>query len=212
MGVDITTELQIIRTVDGGDAVKAAIRSALNKIAQTRGGEVVKEFDKGVTFDAPVGTFGLEEIGAVSDWYDSPTLVFTFTAVRSSSSGYAQMSEIYFYDSESNQVLADVASLTTNGISSWSSEGVNNILDGNINTKWCWQWANPTTLTISMNSDLRPSYISYVTGNDLEDRDPISFTVDYYYQTYHKKILTVTNATITTSRKTETQKFECNWD
>lgn len=212
MGVDIEQELQTIRNQPGGNAVKNAIRSALNKIAQSRGGEVIKEFDKGVMYEAPVGAFGLEEIGAVSDYYDNPTLVFTFTAVRSSSSGYGQMSEIYFYDSESNKVLADVQSLTTNRASNWSSEGVANILDGSINTKWCWYWANPTTLVVSMNSDLRPAYISYVTGNDLEDRDPISFEVDYYHQTYHKKILTVSNATITTSRKTETQKFECDWN
>ena len=48
MGVDIATELRIIRTVSGGDAVKAAIRSALSKIAQTRGDIDVKKFTSGV--------------------------------------------------------------------------------------------------------------------------------------------------------------------
>ena len=57
MGVDIATELRIIRTVSGGDAVKAAIRSALSKIAQTRGDIDVKKFTSGVMAEYRAGSY-----------------------------------------------------------------------------------------------------------------------------------------------------------
>lgn len=212
MAVDIAQELAVIRSQAGGETVKSAIISALNKIAPTRGADVTLEFDHGLMLENPPAVAGVAVVGAKEDWYDDPTLVFTFTATRTSNSGYLQMSELYFYDSEETKLTPTVTALYTNGVTSWASEVVSKVVDDNINTKWCCQWVNPITLAISFDSDVRPAYISYVTGNDLEERDPISFSVKYSHQETKKTILTVENATITTSRKTETQKFECSWE
>lgn len=211
MGVDITTELRTIRTADGGDAVKAAISSALSKIAQARGEEVVKEFDKGTMFEAPVGAFGLEEVGTVSDYYDSPTLVLTVTETRSTQN-YGTIDEIYFYDENQNRITPSVSEVKANVNSYTNFENEGKCVDGDISTKWLWYWSNPTILTIVLTDDFHPAYMSYVTGNDFPERDPISFSIDFCYGTLRKTFLTVSNATITTSRQTETQKFECNWD
>lgn len=212
MAVDIDEELQIIKNEVGGSEVKDAIVSALMKISPTRGENIRLEFDHGLMLEAPPAAADVSVVGAAEDWYDDPTLVFTFTAIRTSNAGYVQMSEIYFYDSEQTRLTPTVTNLYTNGVTSWASEVVSKVVDDNINTKWCCQWVNPITLAISFDSDVRPAYISYVTGNDLEGRDPISFSVTYSHQETKKTILTVENATITTSRKTETQKFECSWE
>ena len=211
MGVDIEQELQTIRNQPGGDTVKVAICSALNKIAQTRGGDVIKEFDKGVTFDAPVGAFGLEEIGAVSDIYDNPTLVLTVTETRSTQN-YGTIDEIYFYDENQNRIAPSISEVTANVRPYTDFESEGKCVDGNISTKWLWYWNNPTILTIVLTDDFHPAYMSYVTGNDFPERDPISFSIDFRYRSLRKTFLTVSNATITTSRQTETQKFECDWD
>lgn len=58
MGVDIEHELQTIRNQSGGDAVKAAIRSALSKIAQTRGDVDINKFTSGVMAEYRVGFYG----------------------------------------------------------------------------------------------------------------------------------------------------------
>lgn len=55
MDADITQELAVIRSQSGGNAVKTAIRSALSKLAETRGGTVVQEFEAGQGYDTPVG-------------------------------------------------------------------------------------------------------------------------------------------------------------
>lgn len=211
MATDIAQELAVIRSQSGGETVKSAIVSALNKIAPTRGENIRLEFDHGLMLEAPEGMFGLFDIGPFGEWFSQPTLFFTFTAVKTSGNGYGQMAEIYFYDSEMNRLMPTVVGLETNAVTSWASEVVTKIADNDINTKWCWQWTNPTTLAMSFASDIRPAYISYVTANDIEDRDPVTFTVQYLHGATSKTILTVENATITSSRKTETQKFECLW-
>lgn len=58
MGVDIAQELQTIRSTEGGEAVKAAIRSALYKIAQSRGDVDIKKFTAGVMDEHRVGSYG----------------------------------------------------------------------------------------------------------------------------------------------------------
>lgn len=55
MDADITQELAVIKSQPGGNAVKTAIRSALSKLAETRGGTVVQEFEAGQGYDTPVG-------------------------------------------------------------------------------------------------------------------------------------------------------------
>lgn len=55
MDADITQELSVIKSQPGGGAVKNAIRSALSKLAETRGGTVVQEFEVGQGYDMPVG-------------------------------------------------------------------------------------------------------------------------------------------------------------
>lgn len=51
MGVDIEQELAVIYSQAGGETVKSAIVSALNKIAPTRGADVTLEFDHGLMLE-----------------------------------------------------------------------------------------------------------------------------------------------------------------
>ena len=55
MDADITQELAVIKSQPGGNTVKTAIRSALSKLAETRGGTVVQEFEAGQGYDTSVG-------------------------------------------------------------------------------------------------------------------------------------------------------------
>lgn len=69
MDADITQELAVIKAQSGGNAVKTAIRSALSKLAETRGGTVVQEFEAGQGYDTPVGLLDACVDGVESVFY-----------------------------------------------------------------------------------------------------------------------------------------------
>ena len=60
MAADIAQELEIIRSQAKGDAVKAAIASALQKCAAERGGSIIKEIDHGKGFEYTDAASGSE--------------------------------------------------------------------------------------------------------------------------------------------------------
>lgn len=83
MDADITQELAVIKAQPGGNAVKTAIRSALSKLAETRGGTVVREFEAGQGYDAPVGLLdacvdGVESVLYVQNDDDNEYVSRTF--------------------------------------------------------------------------------------------------------------------------------------
>ena len=69
MDADITQELSVIKSQPGGNAVKTAIRSALSKLAETRGGTVVQEFEAGQGYDTSVGLIDACVDGMEAIWY-----------------------------------------------------------------------------------------------------------------------------------------------
>lgn len=209
MAVDIDHELQVIRTQAGGEVVKEAISSALSKCAEARGGSIVKELqrDKATDFSASIDDKTVAGIG--TDYYPNPIIKITFTKKRGSNT-YGQVSEFYFYDSNENRIALDVQ-LVIGSKAAYQSNTPDKALDGDTSTKWQWTWANPSSIEITLNQSVTFAYFSYVTGNDYNARDPLSFTINYYDGSVSKEVLSVTNASITTARTTETQKFACDF-
>lgn len=157
-----------------------------------------------------VDGFSHAMVGQQITYYDKHILVLTITKTRSTQS-YGQVAELLFYDSEQNQITPTIEEITANVSATSSSEGTDKCFDGDINTKWCWHWQNPTVLMIELSSDFRPAYFSYVTANDSPERDAVSFTLEYKYHADTTTILDVHDAEITSSRKAETQKFALNY-
>ena len=155
------------------------------------------------------GCYGMVERAALI--YDIPTLVLTITKTRSAQD-YGTIDEIYFYDQNQNRITPSIFAVRSNAVSYTDFENEQKCLDGDTSTKWLWYWQNPTVLAVTLTQDFRPAFISYVTGNDFPDRDPVSFDLEYRYQKTSKTILRVSDAEITTARVAETQKFACSFD
>ena len=139
---------------------------------------------------------------------------FTVTAVRNSSDGSMQIADLNFYDANQTRVAYPSGTTISTNMSTYSGEGAENILDNNSSTKVCGGWPNSAiwfVITIPDESFLSGvKYYNYCTANDANGRDPISFTLEYSSDgTYYREIDTETNVTITTSRRTQTQMWEC---
>lgn len=88
-------------------------------------------------------------------------------------------------------------------------EGVDMLIDNNVNTKYCTGYApsfsNPLTITITFSNDVNIfdwNFFEYWTANDSSERDPVSFDVDISNDgTTFYNVLEVRSANITTSRK-----------
>ena len=94
-----------------------------------------------------------------------------------------------------------------------ANEGPANLIDGNINTKVVdldldVNGSSVFIIDAGSGNTLQADSYYYVTGNDAEQRDPISWTIEGSNDGTNYTVLhTVTNATITSSRKTSTQEF-----
>ena len=93
------------------------------------------------------------------------------------------------------------------------SELASNLLDYNINTKWCdntygtTSFGTSTVYIDNVNPIVFNSYY-YVTGNDSPDRDPVSWTLAVSNDNSNWSIIdTQTSVGITSSRQTNTQIF-----
>ena len=184
----------------------------------TINGKVTRKL-KNVYIDADVSEIGQGKTGYIVAKYTGcrliqitynvipkPKLVMTITKTRVEQQ-YGQFSELYFYDENQTRIYPEISSVSTNVTQYSSFEGVEKCVDNNISTKWLWYWQNPTILEISLDSAFHPAYMSYVTGNDGVNWDPVSFTIEYVDKGVSTLILSVSDADITTSRTTETQKF-----
>ena len=93
------------------------------------------------------------------------------------------------------------------------SEGPANLIDGNINSKVLdfdidVNGSSVFIIDAGSGNTLQADSYYYVTGNDAEHRDPISWTIEGSNDGTNYTVLhTVTNATITSSRRTSTQEF-----
>lgn len=167
-----------------------------------------------------VGISELEFIGADqstigiadNDYPRQYKIVMTITAKRGSDTlNLTQMSELNFYDGNDNKLSLVLAAVTSSQSAYAAGQEASRLIDNNTSTKYCAAFINPMTITINSEYALDIAKFSYTTADDTPNRDPVSFTLQYssdYGETFNT-ILTVENAAITTTRKTETQQWVC---
>lgn len=132
---------------------------------------------------------------------------FVINAIRNSSVAYTQLSRLEFLDENSNiYTYPSGTTVTTNLTGYSSSESPINIIDGNVNTKFCCPWTSSGYLQINLGAtgslDInRYTRFCWYTANDVPDRDPISFQVLFSTDGVNfNDGFTITNASITTTR------------
>ena len=123
-----------------------------------------------------------------------------------------QVSELYLKYTGS-AVSWGSATITNPNGDNPANEGPANLIDGNINTKALdfdidVNGSSVFIIDAGSGNTLQADSYYYVTGGDAEQRDPISWTIEGSNDGTNYTVLhTVTNATITSSRKTSTQEF-----
>jgi len=142
-------------------------------------------------------------------------LRWTITKLKGSTN-ICQMAELYLYDKDGNKISwASRTTVHAPSQASYSgSEGPEKIIDGNVNTKFCLLNFNIYTtsgmsILIEIPETIDFTSYSYVTANDSSERDPISWILELSYdnETWFT-VSEVTEDIITTTRKTETQKWD----
>lgn len=96
------------------------------------------------------------------------------TGVRSSG---MQMSEIRFLLNGSHAEIPDGTLITSTAAPYSSSESVDKLLDGNVNTKY-YTTTVPVTITIEFPEQVNFTGWEWYTANDASGRDPVSFTAE----------------------------------
>ena len=112
---------------------------------------------------------------------DVISIEWNITNRRSTSAGYIQFQELYFYDENEMPISFTMISTSyenvtpTNAGAAWDKA-----LDGNLNTKCCcsWDMANPAIFRVNLIFNKSPKYYAFYTGNDADGRDPISWTMN----------------------------------
>ena len=112
---------------------------------------------------------------------DVTSIEWNITNRRSTSAGYIQFQELYFYDENEMPISFTMISTSyenvtpTNAGAAWDKA-----LDGNLNTKCCcsWDMANPAIFRVNLIFNKSPKYYAFYTGNDADGRDPISWTMN----------------------------------
>lgn len=141
-------------------------------------------------------------------------LRWTITKLKGSTN-ICQMAELYLYDKDGNK-LNWISGTTVNAPSQASyssSESPEKIIDGNVNTKFCLLNFNIYTtggmsILIEIPETIEFTSYSYVTANDAQERDPISWKLELSYDnTTWFNLSEVSDASITNTRRTETQKW-----
>lgn len=207
---DIASELYTITNGRYGSDIRMAIHDALYKLSQAGGGggEVP-------TVGIPMGhaAFVDEAITGYAELTPRYTsIVIIFNGIRANANGYIQFAELNFYDENDEQIVfGDYdPSIESTTVGTSSNESIDKSIDGNANTKYCAVWSqSPVTVTIGCDYIGTINSFSYTTANDSAERDPVSFTISLRQvgDSDYRTVLTVTGATIPTTRKTETDKF-----
>ena len=133
---------------------------------------------------------------------------FVIDAKRGTTDNYTQLSMFQFLDKDNNVYSYPAGTTVSTSMTGYSSnEGPGNILDGNVNTKFCCPWSAGAYLQINIGGsegiDINKySRFRWYTANDGDWRDPTSFKVLFSTDgTNFIEGVTVTNASITTARK-----------
>ena len=158
--------------------------------------------------------YPLSEQILVAEYPYQYIIIMTITAIAGNSAGIVQFSEMNFYSGDTRLDLS--GSIIKASVAGFSGEGVENLIDNNNNNKYCATWPSSKTVTITLNTSVQMNNLtdfSYVTGNDTPARDPVSFTLQYSgdYGMNFEEILSVSGASITSTRNAETQKWSITY-
>lgn len=132
---------------------------------------------------------------------------FIINAKRGSDDVFIQLSRLDFLDEDGNLFEYPTGTTVTSSLTGYSSgESPINIIDGNVNTKFCSPWSAGGYITIALgNSETiniaKYSRFQWYTANDGSWRDPTSFTLQFSNDGVNfVNAAVVTNASITTTR------------
>lgn len=141
---------------------------------------------------------------------------FVIDAIKGGSDTYTQLSRLEFIDTEGNLYEYPSGTTVSTNMSGYSaSESPSNIIDGNVNTKFCCPWSAGGYLQIDLGStetiDINKySRFQWYTANDGDWRDPISFRMLFSVDGINfSDGVTVTNASITADRFTLAYTGNC---
>lgn len=145
-------------------------------------------------------------------------IIWRITKTRSvmSAQNILQLSELYLYDSNGDRIdISSNSKISITGITGTGSDSqtVDKIIDNDTSTKLCAYTGSKTdvvdvTITIKLDGDIDIASYSYFTSEDAIWRDPVSWEFTYNDSSGNSKNSIVDNANITTSRNSETDKFE----
>ena len=86
-----------------------------------------------------------------------------------------------FYDENEMPISFTIISTSYENVTPTSAgEAWDKALDGNLNTKCCcsWNMTNPAIFRVNLIFNKSPKYYAFYTGNDSNERDPISWTMN----------------------------------
>lgn len=141
---------------------------------------------------------------------------FVINAKRGSTDHYTQLSRIEFIDQSDNLYEYPSETLVTTSMTGYAaSEAPGNLIDGNVNTKFCSPWSAGAYITIDLGAanriDLNTySRFQWYTANDGDWRDPTSFTLQFSNDgSNFINGAIISNASITTARLTLAYTGNC---
>ena len=145
------------------------------------------------------------------------TLIWRITKRRGIDTSYKaiQASEFNLYDVNGNKIPWADGTTVTSSLETWGNEEANKLIDTNPNTKWgSPNWGDSVDglaiITFNIPENIKPYSYSYTTASDDNKRDPITWELVYSSDDISEKVISrVENAYITTTRKSETQRWKC---
>lgn len=137
-------------------------------------------------------------------------------AIKTNSLKIMQLSRLEFINNKGSVYTYPSSKTVTTSATGYSSaETPVNITDHSVDTKFCCEWTAGTWVQIDLGSTNRLdlsqySRVQYYTANDAEGRDPVSFDILVSNDGVNfNKCFSVTNASITSSRKTLAYTGDC---
>lgn len=136
------------------------------------------------------------------------------TKRKGTGGSYFEASELLFYNSDMQKIPWKIKSCSASLSQASSGEGIAKLFDGSYSTKYCTTgWGSSATGRCIINFEVDdssefPAYYSYVTGSDAVYKDPVTWTLSYSKDGEKYIVIgDVSDAAITNSRSSETQKF-----
>ena len=137
---------------------------------------------------------------------------FTVTKIRGANN-VMQFNQLHLY-SNSSRVLWNTSATTLSFFDAFAdiSERSIRIIAPTDNNKWCVVYGSvplpPISVVIDNLSTINIDSYAYVTGNDSDERDPVSWTFEVSTDNLNWELVgSGTNENITNSRNTSTQLF-----